>query len=279
MSNFFDAIIQTRKTAADILVKSLTSIEEKSETEIRDKILLEAKNHKEIFETGWYDPPTGGLGILFDQYPFKRLKYDSLRKPEYAPNKKIVFKKESVGMIYSSFVDRKTKMLGDIGFPIYQGQDEKIRQHIKNSYNTILKIAEHAKVGMEFADLCLFSENLFQNKLKPTKWITVNYPVFNINLGHSIPGSFENDFTFGNSFEEIKNTIKTKRIMISKAESFKIPKTCAFTIESRLEDLNDPDLPSIYFHFIVCFDNGKKTILQNFDQIFNAVGMNWMNLK
>ena len=81
------------------------------------------------------------------------------------------------------------------------------------------------------------------------------------------------------TFEEIKKTITQERVYIKEIVNFKIPETCAFTVESRLEDLNYPDLPSVYFHFIVCFDKGKKIILENFDQIFKAVGMDYMNSK
>src|SRR3989338_4249383 len=277
MADLIDAIIQARKTASNIFVKSLTGIVGKSEAEVRDKILQEAKNHREIFETGWYDPPAGGLGILFADYPFKRLKYDSLRKPDYAPNKNITFGKERVGMVYSSFVDRKTKMLGDIGFPLYVGQNEKIKQHIKNVYNAILGVAEHAKVGMKFSDLCLFSENLFRNKFKPTRWIIVsknlNQPT---NLGHTIPGSLGDNLVFGNTIEKIKETIRTNRVFIINNENFSIPENCAFTLESRLEDTNDPDMPSVYFHFIIIFNNGEKMILKNFNEIFNAIGMDYI---
>ena len=112
-----------------------------------------------------------------------------------------------------------------------------------------------------------------------TKWVPISSdPNVAINLGHSLPGSFEKNFIFGNGYEQTKETIRTKRVPVIETEHFKIPGTCAFTIESRLEDLNDPDIPSAYFHFIVCFNNGKKTILGNYKQVFKTVGMDYMNL-
>ena len=50
-----------------------------------------------------------------------------------------------------------------------------------------------------------------------------------------------------------------------------------FLVESRLESFNQPGLPSAYFQFMVCFDNGKKTILEGYDTIFKTVGMDYMN--
>ena len=54
MSNLIETIIKTRELTADILTKSLVNIENNTETEIAQKILSEVKNHKEIFQEGWY---------------------------------------------------------------------------------------------------------------------------------------------------------------------------------------------------------------------------------
>jgi hypothetical protein len=84
---------------------------------------------------------------------------------------------------------------------------------------------------------------------------------------------------FGNSFEEVKETITKKRIFVKEITDFTIPETCAFTIESRLEDANDASMPSVHFHFIVCFDKGTKKIIDNFKEIFAAAGMDFMQNK
>jgi hypothetical protein len=274
MPGLIETIIKTRETAADIFAKSLTNIDGLSELEIKEKLVSEIKNHNEIFPGGWYNPPPSGIAVLIGK---DRLQYDSLRSQIYWPKENIVFEKETVGLIYFSPIDRQTGMIGDIGFTIYRGADEKIKQHLKNIYATILKIAEHTEVGMEFSEICSFALDLYKNKFKTTKWVTVSSPNLAINLGHSIPGSFENNLDFGNNYEEVKETIKTKRVHINNEEHFKIPETCAFTIESRLEDLHNPNMPSAYFHFIVCFNKGQKTILQNYSQIFSTVGMDYMN--
>lgn len=280
MSELIDSIIKTRETTADIFAKVLINIGGLSEKEVAEKILSEVKNFSELYPEGWYNPPLGGVGILFDEKPFRRLAYDSLRKPEYSPKENLRLEKESVGLVYFSPINRKTNMIGDIGFTLYVGDNQEIKDHIKNSYSAILEIAQHAQVGMKFPELCEFANNSFQGKFSMTKWATVNYnKEHSTNLGHTIPGSFEDNFTFGSSFEEIKESIKTKRIAFAETENFEIPKTCAFTVETRLSDISNPDLPTVYFHFIVCFDNGKKTILENFSEIFEAVGMSYMNTK
>jgi len=278
MSDLIDTVIRTRKTSADILVKALVNIDDLSEIEIKEKILTEIKKHEELYPEGYYNPPPNGMAVLLDQKPFERFKYDSLRNPKYWANKTSKLKKETVGMIYFSPVDRKTKMIGDIGVTIYKGIDLEIQKHIKDSYNAILSIAKYTETGMSFSEICSFTVNTLKGKFKFTKWHAINSdPNQTVNLGHTIPGSFENNLIFGNTFEEIKETIRVKRVPLIDTENFKIPETCAFTVESRLEDFNKPYLPSVHFHFIVCFDNGKKTILDNFQEIFQTVGMDYMN--
>jgi hypothetical protein len=281
MSELIDVIIKTRKTTADIFSESLVGIDGLSEIEIAEKILSEIKNHNEIFPEGWYSPPPSGVAILLAQEPFERLKYDSLRNPVYFPQKTPRLEKETVCLIFFSPINRKTNMIGDVGFTLYKGDNEEIKKHLKKSYETIKKVADYVQIGMNFSELAFFASNFFSGQnFKITRWKTISSdPNASINIGHTIPGSFENTFTFGNTFEEIIENIRTKRVSIEETRNFQIPKTCAFTIESRLEDFKNPNLPSAYFHFIVCFDNGKKTILGNFNEIFKAVGMDYMQEK
>lgn len=277
MNDFKKVIAQTRETATDILTKSLVNLDRLSEIEISKKILAEIKKHNKIFPEGWYSPPPLGICVLLDQKPFKRLQFETLRKPIAWPNGISKFKKETVGIIYISPIDRKTGMLGDVGFTIYNGENQEIKKHIQKCYKTILSIAEKAEVGMKFSDLYKLAENLFNKNLKIIEWMTTtNDPTLGVNLGHTVPGSFENNLNLGTTFEEIKNTITKKRIYINMVENFKIPATCAFTVEARLADMEKKYLPNVFFHFIVCFNNGKKTILENFDEIFKIVGMDYM---
>ena len=281
MSELIDSVLKTRKLAAEIAGESLWDIENTSEIEIHKLIISKMSTHGSIFPTGWYDPPQDGISVLFDEAPFERLLYDSLRNPKYLPSKTHKFSKEAVGSIYLSPVSKTTNTLADIGFTIYRGENEKIKQHFKKSYNVVLTIAQYTQEGMKFSELCKFASDLFiKNNLKPSKRTLMSSDQNqSLNLGHSIPGSLENEKITGTSFEEIKENIRTKRIHFIDTENFQIPKTFAFTVESRLEDASDSTMPSVSWHFIVCFDNGKKTILENCSEIFKVVGMDYMNLR
>lgn len=277
MPDNIQSIIHARNLTAEILKKSLVGIDNLSEYEVREKILLEMQKYPELFSGGWYNPPPSGIVVLFGDKPYNRLQYDTLRKKDYWPAKNIFKTTESVGMTYISPVNKKTGMFGDIGFTFYLGQNEKIKTHLRNSYFAILEIAKHAEPGMKFSELCGLAFKIYQHKFKPTFWLTTNSDTNHaLNLGHTVPGSLEDEPNPGRDFEQIKDYIKTKRIYINDNEPFVIPQTCAITIESRVEDYNDPAMPSAFFHFIVCFEQGKKTILNNFEKIFKAVGMNYI---
>ena len=277
MPDLIETIIETRKTASEIVLKCLKDINNVSELELRDRLLDETRKHTELFPQGWYDPPLFGISVLFAQKPFKRLEFNSMRNSEYFPKIDSYFLDETVGVIYLSPVDHKTGMIGDFSLTVYNGNDEEIKKHIKKCYEELFSLTEYVKVGMKFSDSYKYSMNLFKNEFKTIGEMTTNSdPNLGINLGHTIPGSFENNFTFGNSFEEVKNTIRTKRLYINEVENFIIPDTCAFTIEARLEDINKPELPKVYFHFIVCFNKGKKIVLENFDEIFKIAKMDYI---
>ena len=281
MTELIDAVIKTRKISAEIAALALTKINDISEIELHKKILSEMSTRAEIFSEGWYAPPQGGVSVLFDEAPFERLLYGSLRDSKYSPDEIHKFTKEAVGGIYFSPINKEAKTLADIGFTIYRGKNTEIKQHLKKTYDIVHKIAEQAKVGVRFSTLCTYASKLFSdNNLKPSKRIILNSDQKqNLNLGHSIPGIALNDQISGNSFEEIKEHIRTKRINVVDTEDFEIPSTYAFTIESRLEDLTNPQMPSASWHFMVCFNEGEKIILDDFKEIFKVAGMDYMNIK
>ncbi len=278
MSDLIDAVIKTREISKEIAAQSLKSLVGASEVDIHKLILSGMSTHDSIFPKGWYAPPPGGASVLFDQNPFERLKYDSLRNPTYWPQKNSVFNKETVASIYFSPVDRVTGMMGDIGFTIYTGDNEEIKKHLNSVYESILEVAKYIEIGMKISDICEFAKNLFKDKFRRTRWVTISSdPGQSINLGHSVAGSSEGKFIVRNNFDELVETLKNKRIHLIDTETSLIPETCAFIVESRLEDINKPYLPSAYFQFIVCFDKGRKTILRNIDDIIKLVGMNYIN--
>ncbi|MES2409258.1 MAG: hypothetical protein V4509_03070 [Patescibacteria group bacterium] len=281
MADLIKIVEDTRDKATQIALDSISNLIGSSEVELRDRILSKMAEQKEFFPLGWYDPPFGGVAVLFGNDPYDRLKFETLRDPLFSPNESNFYNKESVCIVYLSPIEKETGMIGDIGFTIYDGTDEKIKGHIRDCYNLLLEVANFAKVGLSFAELYAFAMDTFINKgqkriawMSTNIWKATNDEKRKINFGHTIPGSF-NDFNLGKSYDDIKENIRTKRIFIEDGEIFKIPDTSAFTLEFRLTD-KDAIMPNTHFHFIVTFNKGEKKILANFEQIFIKTGMNYM---
>jgi hypothetical protein len=271
MSGEIEAVIRTRQTASEVVAEVLKDCKDLSEVELRDRILAGVVGHPELYPSGWYDPPAGGVSVLFGDAPFERLQFNSLRNPVFFPNQSHVFGPETVGIIYLSPVDRASGMIGDTSFTIYNGSDEKVQNHIRTVFETVIGLAEHAEVGMKFSELYAFAMDLFQKNNKAIGWMTTTHDPLKINLGHTVPGSYGG--TVANAFEERKEEIRSQRLYINQVEEFVIPETCAFTVEARLIDTTDVSMPNAICHVITTFSEGERKILTNFDPIFKSIGM------
>ena len=274
MPSLIGTIAFTRQKASAIATKALADVGDTSEAQVRDAILSEMAKYTELYPNGWYDPPPGGVAVLFADTPFERLQFDSLRDPKFFPSTTSVFGRESVGMFYLSPIDRATGMIGDIGCSMYRGDDPKIRDHIRVCHDGVHAVCENAEVGMRFCDQYTFAMDLFHKNGKKVGWMTTTHDPLKVNLGHTIPGLLGDELP-QNSFESLKEAICSRRVYTNAEEQFQIPPTCAFTLEARLTDLEEK-LPNIFFHFTVTFSEGEKHILGDFDDIFRVVGMDYM---
>lgn len=99
------------------------------------------------------------------------------------------------------------------------------------------------------------------------------------NLGHTVPWSYEEptedeqEILRTGSLTAVSALISQKRIHLNRVESLKIPQTIAFTLEARLECKDDSNMPNVYYHLIITFQDGRKSILANFNEIFDIIGM------
>jgi len=266
--------LQTRALASRAVGKVLKSTGGISEGEFAEKLSVEFRTQKNLYPGGWYDPPPNGIGILFaDQRSFKRLSYDNLRKEEYWPKKEVKLGENTVGMVYASPVDKKSGVIGDTGFSFYKGQDKKIKQQLSRVLKVVKKAAKFAQVGMEFRELHEQAQKLFAKEaLNNGRTVTYADEV-GTNLGHTIPWTYEDPIESeqavisGNSFERLKNLISSKRVNLNSQETFRTPENIVFTFEARLEDSNDSQMPSVFYHLLVLFKEGKQEIISGFEDL------------
>lgn len=278
----------TREIAAETFYKSLEELLKKktkiSEISLREKWLFELLKNKSIFPNGWYIPPPHGFIILFGRdEDIKRQLLKSARPKEFWPKGNIFLdKKTGVFSAYFSPIHRKTGIIGDFGLTMYFGKEPKIKRHLKKVFEINKKIFEFIKVGMKLSDVAKFGSKLSWKNNLDNIIDSVSDPIKN-NIGHTIPGihkQWRKDelkcFESGN-IKAIADIISKKRIFLNQVENTVIKPGMAFTIEPRLTDKHDNNLPMVYFHTIVLIkQNGEKELLTNFEEIFKLTKMDYM---
>ncbi|MDO8639510.1 MAG: M24 family metallopeptidase [bacterium] len=279
---------KTRRISSDALHTSLKNLLKKdkpfSEVDLRDYWLLELHKEHSIFQDGWYIPPPHGIGILFGTPDYKsRQNYKTLRLQRMWPDKNIMLdKKNDLVYAYSSAVDKQTCIIGDFGLSIYFGKNRKIIKHFKQVFETNKIIFEYLKTGMKISDITKYALKVINKKGLVNNIVSTSDPT-NTNIGHSIPGIYEgwtseekDEMSSGNS-QIIADTISKKRVFVNIKEQTIVKPGMAFTIEPRLLDLKNKEIPLVSFHTIILIrKNGRKELLTNFEKIFRLVGMDYM---
>ena len=268
------------------LKKVLVENKPVSEIDLKKEWLKELQKSREIFKNGWYVPPPNGIAIIFaqDNKP-KRTQFRSLRFKENFPQNNIFLdKNRGIMILYASPVSKKTGIIGDFGLTLYFGSAPEVTKHIKNILSIQKKVFNYAKLGMSFSTLYKYADGLFKkNSLSNDWWLNVTDPSGR-NMGHTSP-STEKDWSdkeyklLNNANKNWKNTatmISKRRIFFSPKEKSVIKKGLAFSIESRLKKVGDPNFPVVWFHSVAIFQkSGKKELLTNFDKLFKLAGMNY----
>ena len=276
--------LKTREIAAHCVDNVLAGQKDISELDFQQALQSQLQKYPDLHEKGWYEPPPLGIAALFGESPnYERLLFDNLRKQQFWPSSEYLFSAGSVGIIYLSPVD-KSGIIGDFGLTAYRGDDLDVRQHIKKCYEVIKRGAGYAAEGMTFKELHEYAQKLF-SELHLTNDRTAVYTdkKSSTGLGHIVPWTHEEITTAeqavleGRDFNAIKDLVSKKRIFINPVETFAIPATVAFTFEARLESLDNNNLPNVFFHLVVSFVDGQKTIHGNFESIFKTLGMDYMS--
>ena len=279
---------QLRAAAASILTDILPNANGRSELSVADEFKQRLLDQHKLLSVGWYCPPRDGIGMLFgdpnDDYA--RLNFDSLRSEKYWASDEYTCNDETVGIVYVSPVT-PDGIIADWGCTFYRGKNEKIKNHMVNCLQTVEQLAEFPQVGMQYSDISYFAEGLFARQGLVSNFIllTNHKNGTGINCGHSVPwtdkpttAADKRVFASGD-IEAINKQISTARLFVSADEHAVIPQTAAFTAELRLQSASDSSLPNVFIHLIVGFEDGQKTITANFNEFFQAMGMDYIRSK
>lgn len=273
------ACLKLRKDLSEAFALLLSNTTGLNEISFCEKLHNQFFQNESIYSHGWYEPPPLGMAALFGEEKdnFKRLQFDTLRKEEFWPKKEFVVTANTAALLYASPVDKQSGIIGDFGLTVYTGENIEVQQHLQACLSVVEKTAEYAQVSMELREVHNYSQKLLKSQgLTNNRTVTYTDKV-GTNIGHTIPWSYEDpssqesDLIQSGNFEQVKNLISKKRVNLNKEEKFKIPTNIAFTTEIRIESLSNPSLPNTFFHIIVAFVNGHKTINGNFKPTFEAL--------
>lgn len=277
---------QLREQASQATLRALCATPTASEVTMHEALQRELAEVDDIFSEGWYSPPPQGIGVLLaDQDDPLRLQYDTLRSEAFWPSEQHVRTMGSVGLIHVSPVDRFSGMIGDFGLTFYQGDNEAIQEHLKESLRAIEAIAGFADAGVTYAEVFENARSVLSARRLTPDRMTTDHDPSGLNFGHTLPWTARNPSTLEQyamdvgDFEPLKEDIRRRRSYIAANETSRIPKTGAFTVEARLESLEDKDLPLAYFHLLVAFKNGEKQIHANLNPVFEALTMDYIRSK
>ncbi len=285
-NNKFQVLKRIRKNTVDSLLTTLEkaiNMGKISELEFKNIWLENLEKNPEIFSKGWYDPPPDGVIVLFgDEKNVDRVSPKSIRPEQFWPKENVYLNKErGLAFLYASPVDRQTGIIGDFGLSIYFGNDPKIRDHYKKSYESVLEIFQAIEVGMKFKDIAKLGKRILASRGLSSMLSSPSDPT-GTNIGHSLVGIIpewtEDELKMAETdWDSFKELIRTKRIFINEIEEFEVKPGMAFTLEPRPESLIDSSLPMVYFHIVVLIqEDGKKELLNEFGEIFKLVGMDYL---
>lgn len=265
--------------------QKILKIERKvSEAKFRNIWLKEMYKSKGIIPEGWYDPPLFGIAVLFaDDANIKRVNYLTLRDKEYWPRADTYLKKDGTGYIFASpfmFID-DAPIIGDFGMSFYLGKNQKIIDYFKKCYQVQNDLISLISLNMTFSQIYEKSiEIISKNGLENNVYSTTDKS--RTDIGHTIPfidrnlNTEERNGILSEDSDKIHKVMSQGRVFINKNSDYKLTENCAFTVEPRFTSISNPKLPMCSFHTIIEFIHGKKVILQNFDGIFNLLGMDWI---
>jgi hypothetical protein len=279
-----------RKTASDSLLRALTSLRETkqavSEVILRDKWLATLRQSPGLLPDGWYTPPPHGLGVLFGQAAANgRTNYKTLRPPDVWPRANIYWDDTSpMAYCFASPITLDKHIIGDFGGTFYRGHDKKIQNHLRRCLNLTRAVFDFIEIGMPFRQVYRFANSLFA-KEHLQNCVTSTTDPAGMDIGHTVPfvasplpvrdgqGSADAD----KKPQNISARISRSRIFINDQENTVYEPGMAITLEPRLIDLDDKNLPMASYHTIVCLhQDGTKELMTCFDDLFKFLAMEYM---
>ena len=203
------------------------------------------EKYGDIIADGWYNPPPKGMAVLFGN----RVSFDSLRNEKNWVSDTMIDWNTDLLYVYSSPIDKTSGMIGDISLTLYFGKDEKIINHIKNSYKATLEIFDNLDKCQNSQELFACSEEIFA-KYHLKNCIISKTDHTPLDLGHTFP-YLDNLQARDNLTKQEKQEISKARKFINESSKWDFTDGMQFTIEPQLISTENEQLPQISQHYLV----------------------------
>lgn len=250
----FNSARQKAFESFDMTLNSLYGRKNISEKMFKDEWQKNLKQETSLIADGWYNPPPKGMAVLFGN----RVSFDTLRDEKNWSNDTIINWKEDLLYVYCSPIDKSSGIIGDMSLTLYFGQDEKIKNHIKNCYNAVQEVFSELGKLENSAELFSCSEQIFaKHQLKNCVISKTDYTP--LDLGHTFP-KLENLQAKESLTEIEKQEISKARKFINADSNWKFEEGMQFTIEPQLVSIEDSSLPQISQHYLIKKEESKFTI-------------------
>ncbi len=265
-------------TAAALGEVLVPPLEGRSEQDLAQAIATRLRARPELASVGWYAPPSDGVIVAVGNPPdYTRVGLGTYRLQQAWPRPDLLVQQESMLGVYASPVGLDG-VIGDLYTTLYCGSNPVIRQHLRAVWHLTHRIAEQIEVGMTFAQvhaqaLALIEQHGYANAIYSV------HDGLQTNLGHSIPWVAADDPI---SQEQqhvlacadagaIADAVSNARRFVSAVEtSTVVTPDRVFTVEPRL---SAPGLPTVCFHLVVGWSQGRQVIDTAMEPLLRAWGM------
>jgi hypothetical protein len=231
-------------------------------------------SRSELSDGGWYDPPPGGVAVLFGtgENP-RRVNFGSLRDPANYPSDIAIDWSDGLLYAYCSPVDLRSGMAGDFALTLYCGQRAEIRAHIANCYAATREVLSCIAPSTQSDEIFRAAEEIFTSRDLFNAVESVTDTAV-LDLGHSIPvvathGSSHTDRTLSAA---LRKEYSHSRRFINKHDRWPLASATQFTIEPQLRSRRSPSLPQVSFHYVVEM-HPHITVHDECDDVMRLVGM------
>jgi hypothetical protein len=245
-----------------------------TELAFRDSWLARLGEVDALTANGWYEPPPFGVAVLFasDDDP-RRMCFESLRLPEFAPRPTRMSWDSGLLFAYCSPVHRPTGLAGDFGVTLYFGKKAEVRSHFRRAFAATAELLAELGPLTSSAALLRRSEILFrEHGLKNTiSSITDSVP---LDLGHSMPSMRSAKLATSRSLcADDRRFLGDQRRFVSTSADWLLAEEAQVTIEPQLIAPDRSDLPQVSLHYVVAVGPTHVRVARECDDLLRQFGL------